>query len=675
MKQIIKKIIISFVLITMSILSFSCNGNTGVENIPAPVEPPKPTYNSLIIYVDGVIGSDSNDGLVSDSPLKTLSKAVSIAGNMQSVAQSNNKDAIEILLKTGTYESEETIKITSQTTKLPLIIKGEGTDKTVISGGNSFKGGWSIADSEKNIYKINVGNISFRQLYHDGIRSTRARYPNVDEGTIGITFKGTFADVNSRLMGFPSALICEPYFPANAVGVEVLFEQEWAMSVGIIEGAKDGGDGKTYFKINKSTSDPVWERPYPFIHNNTPAWFENAYEFIDIDNEWYYNKITGELFFKAPKGSDINSYNFTIPQKENIIVLQGNQDKRVKDIIFENLSFAYSNFTIPDSGYCEIQATNYFTVGMTRWEHPPAAVELRYAENIFFDECGFYNTGATAVDVKKGSNGITFNKCTVFNAGGTGISIGYFGEMQGQSDFDPYVNVSANTPDLINCTQNITIQNCYFTKIGLDLMGGSAICSGYSRGLKIQYNEIHDIRYSGVALGWGWQNPNGIMTDFQVKFNRIYDTVNGLGFDGSEIYVVGVHPKGIISEITGNYITPGGGLGGVYFDEGTNDFVMTDNVIDGVGQNPSRKVSVNFHDINYKLKDIIVKNTFTLSNGSYFIQSYTNNGAIETSPLSRNVSVEKFKVKSGNDWSKGASDIIKKAGLNISFSNIKELVK
>ena len=578
-------------------------------------------------------------------------------------AAGKNCDHIKICLHEGEYRIDEPLLFDEDTADLPIVICGEG--KTVLTGGEKFIGGWEKTEKE-NIYRHRVEHTGFRQLYVNGKRAVRARFPKRGKELM-LQWEGEKDyPANERRMGFLRSDIPDAFADGGLEGAEIFLEQAWAMSVALICGQEER-EGKLLFKVNDSVSEPIWTRIYlPMVSGEQPAHLENAVFFLTEENEWAAKD--GYLYYMPPVGVDINTLVFTVPRAERLVLIQGKQAKKVKNICFENITFAYTGWEKPNDGYCEIQATNYVEgTGGTKTYHPPAAAETRYAENIRFEGCTFINLGATAFNARKGTDGIYFRKTQVSDVSGTGLCFGYFDELP-TDGFDPF----HAKDDAENCVRNVGVEACLLTRVGADFQGGSAICAGYVRDISVCHNTIFDIAYSGVALGWGWQDPRTVMGNFNVSYNRIYNTLAGLGYDGAEIYFVGKHDESLpLSVVEGNYVTCGGGLGGVYFDEGSNGYRMQNNVLEGLGNYPARKVALFFHDANCAEKNIVVTKTYstiasdfneeTAVGGAYALTYMMDGSPAVSTAAERGISVEKFIVKEG-EWCAQAREIIENAG-------------
>ena len=136
------------------------------------------------IYVDAVNGNDENSGDISH-PLQSIVKAIEIFRSQ--VVRSPTT----IYLRKGTYYLEETVRLSAADSG--LTIAGYEDEAPVISGGKLYKFSWKPYSSK--LYpdlKMFVTDLTdqspspFTQLFIDGRRAVRARYPNGNPETTGL---------------------------------------------------------------------------------------------------------------------------------------------------------------------------------------------------------------------------------------------------------------------------------------------------------------------------------------------------------------------------------------------------------------------------------------------------------------------------------------------------------
>ena len=136
------------------------------------------------IYVDAVKGNDKNPGNIS-YPLQTIAKAIALFRS-QVV-----KYPTTIYLRKGTYYLEETLRLSAGDSG--LTIAGYEDEAPVISGGKMYKFSWKPYRSklypDLKMYVTDLTDQSplpFNQLFIDGRRAVRARYPNGNPETTGL---------------------------------------------------------------------------------------------------------------------------------------------------------------------------------------------------------------------------------------------------------------------------------------------------------------------------------------------------------------------------------------------------------------------------------------------------------------------------------------------------------
>ncbi len=80
--------------------------------------------------------------------------------------------------------------------------------------------------------------------------------------------------------------------------------------------------------------------------------------------------------------------------------------------------------------------------------------------------------------------------------------------------------------------------------------GGVGIAAGFVRGVTIEHNDISDMPYSGISVGWGWTPQPNVMRDNKILCNRVHDYMKFMA-DGGGIYTLSnMNP----SEMCGNFI-------------------------------------------------------------------------------------------------------------------------
>ncbi len=168
--------------------------------------------------------------------------------------------------------------------------------------------------------------------------------------------------------------------------------------------------------------------------------------------------------------------------------------------------------------------------------------------------------------------------CITFrDIGGNGIQIGSFQDGHGVESHIPY-----NPADEREICTRERIANNLVTDCTNEDWGCVGIAIGYGRDIVIEHNEINNLSYSGISLGWGWTSKPNAMRNNKIHANHIHNVVQRVT-DCGGIYTLSPQPNTVISENYIHDISPGqwahnrGLWFYVYLDEGSNFMSVRDN--------------------------------------------------------------------------------------------------
>lgn len=133
-----------------------------------------------------------------------------------------------------------------------------------------------------------------------------------------------------------------------------------------------------------------------------------------------------------------------------------------------------------------------------------------------------------------------------------------------------------------SCT-NDTIKDNYITNVTTEIQGACGIACGYPRTIDIEHNEVSDVNYTGISVGFGWTATANAMSGNRINYNDIHDIVKILA-DGGGIYTLSNQGSG--SQMEYNYIHDfqksqwaDYGDHGLYLDEQTSGYTVSHNVL------------------------------------------------------------------------------------------------
>ena len=527
-------------------------------------------------YVDPTNGSDSNSGTSTSAAFKTITKARDAVRTVNSAMSGD----IVVNLRGGTYPLTSPVDFTtadSGTNGHNVIYKAYGSETPIVSGAKSITG-WTAAGNGQ--YKASVGDLDFRQLYVNGVRATRARYPDV-----GSNFQLQGSDKTAQVLKVLSSQMANwDHFSR----VEMVLQLQWAENYLRLKSYTTSGNLASV-SIQEHEAGILFQRPYPLLSNGSPLHFENAHEFLTEPGEFYLDKDAQTLYYLPRAGETMTSATVQVPTLETLFDIRGDSlNSPVHNLQFSGIAFTRTNWTeASDNGLLNDQGDNYnISADPSNKQYvnrPPAGVYAANADNLSFTGNTFTKMGSTALDLHHGVHNSAVTGNVVQDIAGNGIMVGKF------SDPDVEYHTVYNPPaspageDAREVVSGVTVTNNLINRTGQDYLGTAGINAGFVHGTTIDHNDISDSPWAGISLGWGWQSAANAEGENSVSYNRIGNVVNQL-CDTAGIYHLSNDPGTVIDN---NYIhdvvrTPtacSSGAGGIYLDEGSSNMTVANNVL------------------------------------------------------------------------------------------------
>lgn len=469
-------------------------------------------------------------------------------------------DNLIVYLRGGTYNLTSTFSLNqsdSGKSNFYVIYKNYDTEVPILNGGVQVTG-WTLHDRRKNIYKAPANLTQFRQIYVNGARAIRARSPNVTNHETG----GPYYQTSSS----------NPFtVRSNEVGnwqnlnqVETVWISHWLHKRTRIDSISRGITTAALTFLNPERSSGSLNK---VPQTSTPYYFENAYEILDAPGEWYFSRAERMLYYKPTSSENMATAQVIVPQLETLVKISSpnGANPQAHHIQLEGLTFMHSNWNAPDNyGYLNDQAGSYLVTN--GWAPIPGAVMLTNAANIVIKGNIFKFAGAHGLVMNRTlkNNQILYNTLTDLSAGG----IYEFAEAYTATEKASYTLIRGNLVE----------------KVGRYYSDGVGIFAGKSDHLTIEYNEVRQMPYSGISLGWDWTNNPTNATDNLVQYNLIHSVMQ-LHDDGGGVYSLGAMPNTMIRY---NYISnikrsPYAGeyaIAGVYLDNGSQYKNVYGNTLD-----------------------------------------------------------------------------------------------
>ena len=550
-------------------------------------------------------GSDFNDG-TRQSPKATLTSALRQAREWRRTEDNRIQGGITIYMEGGTYAFYEPVFIRpedSGTKESPTIIRSVGDEKVILSGGISING-WKkqgkvwVAD----VPVFNGRPLDFRQLWVNGKKAVRARDVEDFEKMNRICS----VDEKNEMLYVPVVSIrrlIDNKGNLKAKYAEMVLHQMWCVANLRIRSVEVQGDSAA-IRFHQPESRIQFEHPWPrpmvtTDGHNSAFYLTNARELQDVPGEWYHDIDARKVYYYPREGEKMQEAEVIVPAVETLVRVEGTLDRPVCHIRFEKITFSYTTWMRPsEKGHVPLQAGMYLTDGyridpkMQRnylnhpldnqgWlGRPAAAVRVVAAKQIDFERCRFEHLGSTGLDYEEAVQGGVVRGCLFRDIAGNGLLVGSFSPAAHETHlpYDP-----ADRREV--CTQQ-QINNCYFTEIGNEDWGCLAIAAGYVGDVNIEHNEISEVPYSGISLGWGWTQTVNCMRNNRVHANLIHHYAKHM-YDVAGIYTLGSQPKSYVTENCVHSIYKPGYVHDpnhwfyLYTDEGSSFITVRDNWTEG----------------------------------------------------------------------------------------------
>ena len=514
-------------------------------------------------------GDDGNPGTVR-RPFATLMCARDAV--RRSKRRGPAKD-MTVLVRGGTYVLAEPLRFgpeDSGTAKHSITYAAYPGEKPVFSGGRAITGWkkgrgnvWTV-----DLPKVKTGEWRFRQLFVNGRRAVRARSPNAG------FFRVMKAGPDRRSSFTFRKGDIETW--ANLRDVEVVFLHDWCTSRVRIGGVDEKANAV-------SLADPIGclTSRWSFINGFEPHpryYVENAREMLDAPGEWHLDKAGGVLSYRPRAGDDMREAKVIVPILKRLLEVRGDPKRPVRNLRFRGLTFAHCEWPLPKFGFSAAQAA-FHEIRPARGKpggrgRVATAVEFEQTVSCRIESCRFRHLGGSGLSLRRGCHKNRIEGNEFADIAGNGVMIGEPGK---RPEDMARGNVVANN----------LIHHC-----GALFYGSVGVWAGITEGTVVAHNEIRDLPYTGVSLGWQWDPRPTPCKANVVEHNHIHHVMQMLS-DGGGIYTLGRQPGTILR---GNHIhdvAANAGRAesnGMFIDEGSSEILIEGNVIHAVARS-----SIRFH--------------------------------------------------------------------------------
>lgn len=430
-----------------------------------------------------------------------------------------------------------------------VIFRNYENEGVVISGGRRV-GNWEkVPGTSPQQWKASFSfDKKIRNMYVDYLPAIRSQGPEITHGEDW----GTYADgpAGFKVQGAENLTLPNPR------DVELYKEDVWMTQQFCVEDIMDPGPNAVL-----TMQQPLWRIALYKAACPAPGAkyiIENALEFCDAANEFYFDRPNDMLYYIPREGVDMTTAVVVVPLVQRLVLIEGaSPSEKVENLTFRGIAFqhdAYGLQKVGDShGYVGVQGIDAFLRPVATeqgqiddarvyWyghSQIQAAVEMLFADGIIIDQCRFEYLGGGGVNCMNDVHNCVINGNIFRWVGAYMVNIGHseHGNLTETYPQELY-RIPAENEYWVPCS-HITVSNNLSKTTPWQFTHTPVMNAYYIHDCKWLHNDLAPTGWCtfSVGFGWGRDDQSEVIRDNEAKFNYFNGSMLWHG-DGGAFYTL-----------------------------------------------------------------------------------------------------------------------------------------
>ena len=481
----------------------------------------------MIEYFVAADGDDAHSGS-KEQPFRTLSHARDVLR----IRESKRTQAATVWIRGGTHRLAAPLEFEAQDSgdsAARITFAAYPGERPTLCGSRRLACNWQ--PYRDGIYMCDLGAAgmgtnAFSQLFVNGRREIRARYPNYDPSDPGqysgqILAAGkiadhvvdpapgpdddmTFSSAPPRGITFdPSNFTDKRWARPQEAVIHIYQAHYWGNLQWQIKEI-DWGERRIWFGEGGQQMGAKWSHTPCEVNERSYYYIENLLEELDAPREWYLDAEIGRLYYMPPADVDLNAAEIEVPAIQQLVRAVGSRKEPASHITQRGLRFTQSTSTFMEA---------YTIPSLSDWAiHRGGALFFQGTKECVVEECDVDGVGGNAIFMSGYNRNNRVRGCRFAQIGDSAIC--FVGALEN--------TVGSQREFCYECeASNNLIHDCGV--FGKQVAG---VYISRAKRIKVSHNRIYRMPRAGICIG------DGTWGGHIIEHNHISDTCRETGDHG-----------------------------------------------------------------------------------------------------------------------------------------------